>query len=156
MNKRLVKKCVANWLANENLHNIKLSFADDFQFNGNGSEYDNICITDNYNNDYSMLEKLVKELGYKGNANIITIAFLHELGHHFTCSTFTKEQEQFDNIARKELYKWINSNNESLVDYGLECYYRLPQEIQATKWAIEFATNHPIKTKRLEIALDID
>lgn len=156
MNKKLVKKCVGKWLENEKLNDIKLGFADDFQFDGDGSNNDHIYICKSYNYDFSMLEKLVKELGYKGNANIITIAFLHELGHHFTINEFDTLEDESDNEQRTLLYDWIDSDNETLVNIGLELYYRLPQEKRATEWAIEFATKHPIKTKRLEKALDID
>lgn len=156
MNKRLVKKCVSKWLANENLNDIELGFADDFQFDGDGSKNDHIDICEGYNYDFSMLEKLIKELGYKGNANVITIAFLHELGHHFTIKEFDELERESDNEQRKLLYTWIDGDDETMTDIGLELYYRLPQEIRATQWAINFATKHPIKTKRLEKALDID
>lgn len=151
MKKRVVKKNVKNFI-NKNLNvNVIINFDNDFQFD---PETRKISIATELGN-FEDLERLVKKLGYNGNAKITTLALLHELGHYFTYDTFTKEQDNYDNKVRELLNKAFESKNKKIVDKAMICYYNLPQEIKATQFAVEYATRFPKETKMLEKALDI-
>lgn len=155
MNKKVIKQNVKNWLRTQKLGDLRIGFRNDFEFDGDGSDNDYIYIA-HEDGDYSRFLKLCKELGYSGDLNVKTLCFLHELGHHFTCGDFDDLEEESDQMWRKELYKMLKSGDELKEEIALILYYRMPQEIAATEWAIEFATEHPIKARRLEKALCLD
>lgn len=151
MKKRLVKKNVKKVIAKTMNKNVVVGFDTDFQYE---PETKKVYIATELG-DFSDLENLVKKLGYKGNAKITTIAFLHELGHYFTYESFTKEQDTYDTKVRAILEKAFESKNEKIVNKAMRVYYNLPQEIVATQFAVEFATKFPKETKMFEKALDI-
>lgn len=154
MNKRVIKKQVKKWLVENELGDLKVGFSNDFEFDGDGSDNDKIFIASEAS-DYENFNDLCKELGYQGDYHIRTIAFLHELGHHFTCEDFDDEEEQWDQATRKVLYEIMEKNeNEAKVEAAFLMYYRLPQEIEATKWALDFVNENPNETRRLDLVLN--
>lgn len=154
MNKRIVKKQIKKWLSSNELGDLRIGFDNDFMFDGDGSDDDRIFIA-HERGDFSAFLDLCKELGYKGDYNIKTIAFLHELGHHFTCDEFDDEEEKEDQATRQTLYEIMEKNeNEEKVNAAFLMYFRLPQEIEATKWAIDFVKDNPNETRRLDLVFN--
>ena len=77
------------------------------------------------------------------------ISLLHEVGHHKTSDDISDGVYNFC-MAEKE-----RINEEMLTATGKESkklewqYFNLPDEIMATKWAVDYAKKHPKKIKKM-------
>ena len=69
--------------------------------------------------------------------NVFVWSLLHELGHHMTWDDF--DDEEYDRIYKKK--GRIMGTKATLP------YYRLPDEVAATKWAVEYANTHKEEVK---------
>lgn len=154
MNKKVIKKNVKQWLKDTKQGDLAIGFSKDGDFCYDNEPKDKIEIGDLF----STLEQnkeflsLCRRLGIKQHYKIGTLCFLHELGHYKTHGDFNEEQEKYDKETREDLYEMIN--NEATESLGIYLYYRLlDQEIEATRWAVEFANKYPNQTKKLELAL---
>lgn len=157
MNKKMIKKQISQWLKNTKVAkagDLKIDFAADGDFAY--EEMENKVLIGDYENreQHPYFIQLYKDLGLTGDWTPETMALLHELGHYHTHGDFTFEQEEEDNRIREMLYKMMESNNAATIEKAYSLYYiLLDQEIEATRWAVDFANKHPKATRKLEIAL---
>lgn len=72
-------------------------------------------------------------LGLEVEVDTFLLAFMHELGHH----------ETLDNIDDAD-YNYSADIKETLGTTDEDCltYYNLPDELAATRWAINYINNH--------------
>ena len=72
--------------------------------------------------------------------NSFVWSLLHELGHHVTNDDLTEEEERYCNRKRARVARTKAKHP----------YYRLPDEVMATKWAVQYANTH--KEEVLELS----
>lgn len=81
----------------------------------------------------------VKRQNPKVKLDFYTWALLHELGHHNTITSFTKEE-------LRRYYKKRFRINRTCARHP---YYNLPDELAATTWAVGYANSHAGEVKEL-------
>ena len=69
--------------------------------------------------------------------NVFVWSLLHELGHCMTWDNF--DDEEYERIYKKKARIWGTK--------ATLPYYRLPDEMAATKWAVEYANTHKAEIK---------
>lgn len=88
------------------------------------------------------------DLGLKTEVSVITLSFLHELGHHNTID-FLDEEENADSEFTKLMLAILGEDTEE--DYM--SYFTCPIEIEATIDAVEFCNHCPEAAKKLDAAI---
>ena len=88
-------------------------------------------------------ENLMIELNCPVLMNQFYTAFLHELGHAETLHWLTEEEELFSETEEARL-----AEEEDVLAADYE-YYHLPREIIATRWAMEYISNHLEAVRKL-------
>ena len=88
--------------------------------------------------DKVFMEFCKNDLGLKTKVSIITLSFLHELGHHNT--TYLLDEEEIINSEFTKLMLSIlgKETKEAFLEY-----FMCPSEIEATINAVEFCNNYP-------------
>ena len=71
-------------------------------------------------------------------------SFMHELGHHMTNDLFDDNDETYNYETRQYLAKALNDKTDS-EEKLYEQYFNLPDEMAATRWAIEYIREHSEK-----------
>lgn len=89
-----------------------------------------------------------ERLGLVTDVDIITLTFLHELGHHNTID-FLDEEENADSEFTKLMLAVLGEDTEE--DYM--SYFTCPIEIEATIDAVEFCNHCPEAAKKLDAAI---
>lgn len=96
--------------------------------------------------DFSLRRKVcrdfmesVKRQHPKVKLDFYTWALLHELGHHNTITSFTKE----------ELIRCYKKRFRIKKTHATLPYYNLPDELAATIWAVNYANSHKEEVKEL-------
>ena len=89
-----------------------------------------------------------EELGLVTDVDIVTLTFLHELGHHNTID-FLDEEENADSEFTKLMLAVLGEDTEK--DYM--SYFTCPIEIEATIDAVEFCNHCPEAAKKLDAAI---
>lgn len=89
-----------------------------------------------------------ERLGLVTDVDIITLTFLHELGHHNTID-FLDEEENADSEFTKLMLAILGEDTEE--DYM--SYFTCPIEIEATIDAVEFCNHCPEAAKKLDAAI---
>ena len=89
-----------------------------------------------------------EELGLVTDVDIVTLTFLHELGHHNTID-FLDEEENADSEFTKLMLAVLGEDTEK--DYM--SYFTCPIEIEATIDAVEFCNHCPEVVKKLDAAI---
>ena len=74
----------------------------------------------------------VKRLKPEIKLNSFVWSLLHELGHHATNDDLTEEEERYCDRKRARVARTKAKHP----------YYRLPDEVMATTWAVEYANTH--------------
>lgn len=153
MRKALVKQELKKWLNKYIDGDLEIKFGSDFEYNNEDGDSITLGEYETYKeNEQTEFMNLQKELG--GDLDIITLSFLHELGHYHTHGDFNEKQEYQDNIIRLAIYNVLeNSGDYDLRSDVIKEYYKLPQEIKATKWGIDFSKKHKKATRELTKAL---
>ena len=94
----------------------------------------------------SQWELLLSELGLKYELSGFWTSLLHELGHSITWSSFTDEEiDEYDEM--KELLQ--KEDESSFAENVHSIYFRLPIELAATQWAVEFINTRPEAVEEL-------
>ena len=83
------------------------------------------------------LIKSIQRQSPKIKLNLFVWQILHEIGHHFTLRNFTQEEL----IAVTKKVRRLEHNHAS------NPYYKLPHEVAATAWAVEYANTHQEEIK---------
>ncbi len=85
-----------------------------------------------------LFEDFVKELEPKCTFNSYLMGLLHEIGHIFTYDEELDEDRDEQYAIMQIAYKF------DLVDAASlnKMYFKIPMELEATKWGIEFAMNN--------------
>ena len=81
----------------------------------------------------------IKRQNPKVKLDFYTWALLHELGHHHTITSFTRE----------ELRKCYKKRFRIRKTHATLPYYNLPDEYAATAWAVGYANSHINEVKEL-------
>ena len=89
-----------------------------------------------------------EELGLVTDVDIVTLTFLHELGHHNTID-FLDEEENADSEFTKLMLAVLGEDTKE--DYM--SYFTCPIEIEATIDAVEFCNHCPEAAKKLDAAI---
>ena len=83
-------------------------------------------------------------LGLQHKTPIFILAFLHELGHHYTTDLFDdSEIDEFEEI-KEDLGD---------TDSDFLAYFDIEDEYEASKWAVDYIDTHPDKIKQLDLDL---
>lgn len=86
-----------------------------------------------------------RELGLKVDVDVMTMSFLHEVGHHNTID-FLDGEEIFESEMIKLL---LAANNKETKEYFMK-YFECPEEYEATWDAVSFCNAYP------EVVLQLD
>lgn len=78
------------------------------------------------------------------------ISLLHEIGHNKANDDIVGEVYDFC-LAEKEriMYETLATDDENEMKKLSWQYFNLPDEIMATKWAVDYARKHPKKIKKM-------
>lgn len=95
-------------------------------------------------------EFVAERFNYDAQKYSFIISLLHEIGHHNTDDDIGESVRDF---CEKEKIR-IATAYENETDYNKKRqlqfqYFNLPDEIMATAWAIDYATAHPKKIKKM-------
>lgn len=77
--------------------------------------------------------------------DIFTLSVLHEIGHIETMKKFSQKQIDKDFEKKDEISDWSLYSKRSHF-----CYFALPTEIAASRWAVDWAKKHPKKYEALK------
>lgn len=91
-----------------------------------------------------LFPEFAKANGLQYETPIFILCLLHELGHHYTMDLFG-DDELCDYFEQKEQ---LGDSDEDFVTY-----FSIPDEYEATMWAINFINTHPSEIKLLDISL---
>jgi hypothetical protein len=80
--------------------------------------------------------------------NSFIISLLHEVGHHYTLDTIDEETLNFCYDEKQRISEELNTA-ETYEDIKalFYQYFMLPDELEATTWAVDYAEAHPRKIK---------
>jgi len=94
-------------------------------------------------------EFIYKTFGYQVN-NPFIMALLHEIGHAETEEDVTEDEFSYCFDEKKRIGECMDNTEDptQLKAYEWE-YFRLPDEIRATTWAVEYARENPNTIKAL-------
>lgn len=84
------------------------------------------------------------KLGFKKNCSSYMLYFFHELGHHIIKRKWNKEE------TRKMILIENKMQNELSLEEKEKLYFLLPEEAEATKWAIRYINDHIDEVRELE------
>lgn len=83
-----------------------------------------------------LFDRYVKFIGLEYNLPVFLMSLLHEVGHH-KVGNISKPSNMI-NITQYKKYLQVKSKEE----LELFVYYNIPDEYEASKWAVEFANWH--------------
>ena len=142
-----------------NIYGKLYKFDCPFIYNSDEFEYVNIPFSDNliiYYITWSFLysdmheelfSKYLEFIGLKYNQPTFIMSLLHEIGHHKMGDI--KNPNNMLNITQ---YK-NKFNIKSKEELDLLIYYNIPDEYEASKWAVDFANEHEISLTILSYIL---
>jgi len=147
MENKLVTKII-NFILNiySNIYNFNVSI----NYSKNEFEYINVPISDeirmcwiNWTYLYSdihdnLFENYLAFLGLEYDFPTFILSFLHEVGHHKV-----GDVKNYSNMIMITLYKNLFNINRK-EDLDLLVYYNMPDECEASKWAVNFINKHHI------------
>jgi len=82
--------------------------------------------------------------------NSFIISLLHEIGHHYTLDLIDEETNAFCEFEKMRIDEEMeNATTEEEIKALNYQYFNLPDEIEATAWAVEYAETHPKKIKMM-------
>jgi len=112
-----------------------------------------ITVQKNYKEDYDTdLMEVFRTLGMTTNFDIITLSFLHELGHFATLDTMTEKAYAKDIFIRESVIAYIEDDHDRNITY-----WNLKSEKMANEWVVDFCETYPEIVQDLEdrIAISI-
>lgn len=152
-NKKVIRAKVRNWLDNNNYGDLDLGFSKDFEYRESDGDYKDMVCIGTRTGDCTEFLNCARRLGFDYTTNLIVLQFLHELGHYETHGDFSEKEIEEDLATRKVLYEKIEKGDELESETALILYYQiLDQEIEATRWAVEFIKRNPAATRELQMA----
>jgi hypothetical protein len=89
-----------------------------------------------YDADYELIEFVNNKYEINIAPWYFIFCLLHEVGHHFTLSSFSKEELLNERLCRSVMENMNDSNN---------IYFNLATEVAATEWALTYLSKHPIE-----------
>ena len=90
-----------------------------------------------------------EELGLNVDVDVITLSFLHELGHHNTIDSLDDEEMEASEWT-KFMLNIKDESNQVFTEKDYMRYFTCPIEIEATMDAVVFCNDNP------EVAKDLD
>ena len=82
--------------------------------------------------------------------NSFIISLLHEVGHHYTLDLIDDETNAFCEFEKERIsVDLANATTKEEIKELNYQYFNLPDEIEATAWAVEYAEKHPQQIKRM-------
>lgn len=95
--------------------------------------------------------RFCKDLGLKVDIDVITMSFLHEVGHHMTLD-FLDEDEISESEWTKVILR-ITKDDSEYTEEDYMKYFNCPEEFEATWDAIKFCNACPEVAKALDTAI---
>lgn len=93
-----------------------------------------------------------ERLGLVTDVDIITLTFLHELGHHNTID-FLDDEEMETSEWTKFMLNIKETTEDNFTEEDYMSYFTCPIEIEATIDAVEFCNHCPKAAKKLDAAI---
>ena len=139
---------LVKWLIDNNITNIDVNLGIRFDYYNNTHIIEcSPFIQEKVNKE---LMRFFYEYGCKHNISFFTMAFLHEVGHALTLSSFT-EKEYKDLMDTIEMAnEAVKLNPKEKEYFNFDWYWHMPHEFAANIWAINFINNHFDKIYALE------
>ena len=82
--------------------------------------------------------------------NSFIISLLHEVGHHYTLPNLDEETINFCVDEKERICEALgNTDDPQEIKAIFYQYFMLPDEIEATTWAVDYAESHPRKIKMM-------
>ena len=105
-------------------------------------------LTENTAEDKWFIEFIKERFDYNVRYPFI-MSLLHEVGHHKANDDVCGEVYDFCIEEKKRIEKEIQTANAEETKKLEWQYFNLPDEIMATKWAVDYAKAHPKKIKKM-------
>ena len=105
-------------------------------------------ITEGQTEDILFSEFLKDRFGYVDKYPFI-MSLLHEVGHHKANDDIVGEVYEFCLAEKERIQEELTTAVGDEIKKLEYQYFNLPDEIMATKWAIDFANSHPKKIKKM-------
>lgn len=124
-----------SWLARNGIDDLNLKIDNEFCYNLIDNEITigvmSFPEVDQWTQEYW------NELGIVWiNINPMVLKFLHEIGHYYTIQTFTNDELMIYNLSKPIVdLKAADAKNKMYE------YWQMPDEMVATRWAIDFLNN---------------
>jgi len=93
-----------------------------------------------------------EELGLNVDVDVITLSFLHELGHHNTIE-FLDDEEMEASELTKFMLNIKNETNQEFTEKDYMRYFTCPIEVEATMDAVAFCNHNPEVAKELDASI---
>lgn len=150
-----LKNNLIHWLCAHNAANIEIDYEEDFGYaiGDDDTRCINLGVT-RWHEEAVYFEQFLYEYGCEYiDIPIPVLAFLHELGHHFTLSNFTDFELKFyetikgalSNFTDFELKFCENTKSADTEESDFDFFYHyweLPDEFAANMWVIDFINNN--------------
>ena len=132
-----LKNNLIHWLCAHDAANIEIDYEEDFGYaiGDDNTRCINLGVT-KWHEEAVYFEQFLYEYGCEYiDIPIPVLAFLHELGHHFTLSNFTDFELKFC-----EIIKGADIEGSDF-DFFYH-YWELPDEFAANMWVVDFINNN--------------
>ena len=107
-------------------------------------------ITEGEIEDIWFNEFIEERFGYHVD-NTFIMSLLHEIGHAKANWEIEGDISKFCDLEKERIFKGMeeyagNREEQKILEWQ---YFNLPDEIMATQWAVNYATKHPKKIKKM-------
>ena len=109
-----------------------------------GSDVITYTLTENKRMDKLFMDFSIEE-GLTVNCSVFLLSLFHEIGHYMTFDDLEEEDFAYSCDVKALL---------GTTDDDVKIYFRLPIEIAATEWAINYINEHPTEISTLEKAIN--
>ena len=147
---KIKKKSLEKWL-DEYVTIVDINYGDDFYYSFGDQA---ITISKDLPDHIDIYKKFCYKKGLKYNVNDYVICLLHEVGHDQTI-LFLNEFLYWIDMKLAILLESIECYNYLLHWIVCQIYFRLPCEIIATKWMINFINNNLSAVRELESLYEV-
>lgn len=146
----MLKKDIEKWLIN---NGFQVRIAQDTEYSYNFYEKIIYIGGDTVKTTAELFKHCLKQLGCLRvqEFNIHTLAFLHELGHYNTVSSFKNEELIFF-ATIKEIIATLHNDDEKTANLK---YWNIPDELAANNWVVDFINTHYPIAKKLDTIMTL-